>query len=75
LVFKKKNSKKSKLIKKRIVNSNIHIFDWKTEDSREQIKKITRISVNKFSMMPLKWFQKIFQYKKDHKCIIQLFGT
>jgi hypothetical protein len=68
---------RSELLKKGIANPNVHTFDsefWKTEDSREQIKKITRICVDEFSMMPLKWFQKIFRYKKDHKCIIQLFG-
>jgi hypothetical protein len=68
---------RSELINKGIPNPNVHTFDsefWKTEDSREQIKKITRICVDEFSMMSLKWFQKIFRYKKDHKCIVQLFG-
>ena len=56
---------------------NVNTFDsefYKKEEVESVFGGIKRIIVDEFSMMPLKWIQKLYQLKKNNNIIINLFG-
>jgi hypothetical protein len=58
-------------------NANVHTFDskfWKQEDATTTFVTIKRILIDEFSMIPLKWIEKLYQLKKDNNIVIQFYG-
>ncbi len=59
-------------------NHKVFTFDsefYKSEDNATILKTIKRIQIDEFSMVPMKWMNKLYQIKKDNPgVILQFFG-
>ena len=58
-------------------SASVHTFDskfFKQEDSETIFKNTKRILIDEFSMIPLKWMNKLYQLKKGNDIILQFYG-
>lgn len=58
-------------------DSKVYTFDskfWNQEDCKTIFQKTKRILVDEFSMIPLKWFEKLYRLKRDNNIEIQFYG-